>query len=131
MAVKLRLQRHGAKKRPFYILVAADSRAPRDGKFIEKLGTYNPLTSPATIELNRQACVEWLDKGAIPSETVNRIFVFKGVRFLRHLHRGVKLNLFDKQTAEAKFENWLKEHQSKVETRHAKHKHKKEHAVVS
>ena len=85
MAVKMRLQRHGSKKRPFYFIVVADARAPRDGKFIQKIGTYNPLTVPATIQLDRQKALEWLHKGAQPTDTVRRILSFKGVLYLKHL----------------------------------------------
>ena len=106
MSVKIRLQRHGSKKRPFYFIVVADARAPRDGKFIQKLGTYNPLTMPATIQLDRQRALDWLNKGAQPTDTVRRILSFKGVLFLKHLMRGVSLNLFDEKTAWEKFESW-------------------------
>ena len=99
MAVKIRLQRHGSKKRPFYFIVVADGRSPRDGKFIQKVGTYNPLTVPATIQLDRQKALEWLNKGAQPTDTVRRILSFKGVLYLKHLLRGVKLGLFDEAAA--------------------------------
>ena len=98
----MRLQRHGSKKRPFYFIVVADGRTPRDGKFIQKIGTYNPLTVPATIQLDRQVALEWLNKGAQPTDTVHRILSFKGVLYLKHLLRGVKLGLFDEATAMAK-----------------------------
>jgi small subunit ribosomal protein S16 len=117
MAVKIRLQRHGSKKRPFYFIVIADARAPRDGKFIQKLGTYNPLTVPATIQLDRQKALDWLHKGAQPTDTVKKILSFKGVLFLKHLLRGVKMGIFDEVTAMQKFEAWTKEHESKVITR--------------
>src|SRR5687768_332470 len=91
MPVKIRLQRHGSKKRPFYFIVVADARAPRDGKFIQKIGTYNPLTVPASIQLDRQRALDWLHKGAQPTDTVRRILSFKGVLYLKHLLRGVKL----------------------------------------
>lgn len=98
MAVKMRLQRHGSKKRPFYFIVIADARSPRDGKFIQKLGSYNPLTVPATIQIDRQKALDWLQKGAQPTDTVRRILSFKGVLFLKHLLRGVGLGLFDEAT---------------------------------
>ena len=79
MPVKIRLQRHGSKKRPFYFIVVADARAPRDGKFIQKIGTYNPLTVPASIQLDRQRALDWLHKGAQPTDTVRRILSFKGI----------------------------------------------------
>ena len=89
MAVKIRLQRKGRRKRPFYHIVVADARAPRDGRFIEKLGTYNPMTSPATIDLDRDAAFEWLMKGAQPTDTARAILRFKGVLYKKHLDRGV------------------------------------------
>ena len=122
MAVKMRLQRHGSKKRPFYFIVVADGRAPRDGKFIQKIGTYNPLTVPATIQLDRQKALEWLNKGAQPTDTVHRILSFKGVLYLKHLLRGVKLGLFDDATAMTKFETWFAEHESKIASTSDTHK---------
>jgi small subunit ribosomal protein S16 len=117
MSVKIRLQRHGSKKRPFYFIVVADARAPRDGKFIQKLGTYNPLTVPATIQLDRQKALDWLDKGAQPTDTVRRILSFKGVLYLKHLLRGVSLNLFDEATAMDKFQKWFSEHEAQIRKR--------------
>lgn len=117
MAVKIRLQRHGSKKRPFYFIVVADSRAPRDGKFIQKIGTYNPLTVPATVQLDRQKALEWLHKGAQPTDTVRRILSFKGVLYLKHLLRGVKLGLFDEATAMQKFQKWHEEHEANTKRR--------------
>jgi small subunit ribosomal protein S16 len=126
MAVKIRLQRHGSKKRPFYFIVVADARAPRDGKFIQKIGTYNPLTVPATIQLDRQRALDWLHKGAQPTDTVRKILSFKGVLFLKHLLRGVKMNIFDEITAMKKFEEWTKEHDTKVkEKTEAHHKERR------
>jgi small subunit ribosomal protein S16 len=122
MAVKMRLQRHGSKKRPFYFIVVADGRAPRDGKFIQKIGTYNPLTVPATIELDRQKALEWLNKGAQPTDTVHRILSFKGVLYLKHLLRGVKLGLFDDATAMAKFQTWYAEHETQIASKNDAHK---------
>ncbi len=90
MSVKIRLQRHGRKQAPFYHIVIADSRAPRDGKFIERIGTYNPMTIPATIELDNEKAFDWLSKGAQPTDTVNGILKYKGVLFQKHLARGVK-----------------------------------------
>ncbi len=117
MPVKIRLQRHGSKKRPFYFIVVADARSPRDGKFIQKIGTYNPLTIPATIQLDRQRALEWLNKGAQPTDTVRRILSFKGVLYLKHLLRGVKLGLFDDATAMDKFQKWYGEHEAQVKKR--------------
>jgi len=122
MAVKMRLQRHGSKKRPFYFIVVADARAPRDGKFIQKIGTYNPLTVPATIQLDRQKALDWLHKGAQPTDTVRRILSFKGVLFLKHLLRGVKLGLFDEAAAMVKFQQWHDEHESQIKRRSDTHR---------
>ena len=122
MASKIRLQRHGSKKRPFYFIVIADSRSPRDGKFIQKLGTYNPLTVPATIQLDRQRALDWLNKGATPTDTVRRILSFKGVLYLKHLLRGVKLGLFDEATAMEKFTKWSGEHDQEFSKRQENHK---------
>ena len=122
MAVKMRLQRHGSKKRPFYFIVVADGRAPRDGKFIQKLGTYNPLTVPATIQVDRQKALDWLQKGAQPTDTVRRILSFKGVLYLKHLLRGVGLGLFDEAGAMEKFTKWTSEHDSNVTRRQSAQK---------
>lgn len=117
MAVKIRLQRHGSKKRPFYFIVVADARAPRDGKFIQKIGTYNPLTHPATVLVDRQKALEWLDNGAQPTDTVRKILSSKGVLYLKHLLRGVGLGLFDQATAMTKFEAWYQEQETKARER--------------
>ncbi len=122
MPVKIRLQRHGSKKRPFYFIVVADGRAPRDGKFIQKIGTYNPLTVPATIQVDRQKALDWLHKGAQPTDTVRRILSFKGVLYLKHLLRGVKLGLFDDATAMTKFQSWHEEHEANTRRRQEEHK---------
>src|SRR6476659_10733559 len=114
MPVKMRLQRHGSKKRPFYFIVVADSRSPRDGKFIQKLGTYIPLSVPATVQLDRQKALDWLHKGAQPTDTVRRILSFKGVLYLKHLLRGVGLGLFDDATAMEKFQVWHSEHEAQI-----------------
>jgi small subunit ribosomal protein S16 len=114
MPVKIRLQRHGSKKRPFYFIVVADARAPRDGKFIQKIGTYNPLTVPASVQLDRQRALDWLHKGAQPTDTVRRILSFKGVLYLKHLLRGVKLGLFDDAAAMEKFQKWHSEHEVNI-----------------
>ena len=117
MPVKIRLQRHGSKKRPFYFIVVADARSPRDGKFIQKIGTYNPLTVPATIQVDRQKALDWLHKGAQPTDTVRRILSFKGVLYLKHLLRGVTLGLFDDAAAMEKFTKWSNEHEAQVRKR--------------
>ncbi|HEX5554635.1 MAG TPA: 30S ribosomal protein S16 [Chitinophagaceae bacterium] len=122
MPAKIRLQRKGRKKRPFYYIVVADSRSPRDGKFIQKIGSYNPLSVPATIHLDRNRALHWLQKGAQPTDTVRRILSFKGVLYLKHLLRGVELGLFDEKTALEKFERWNAEHESKVLKKREHHK---------
>lgn len=122
MAVKMRLQRHGSKKRPFYFIVVADARSPRDGKFIQKLGSYNPLTIPATIQIDRQKALDWLHKGAQPTDTVRRILSFKGVLYLKHLLRGVTLGLFNEAIAMEKFTKWSGEHDAEFAKRQESHK---------
>lgn len=122
MPVKIRLQRHGSKKRPFYFIVVADARAPRDGKFIKKLGTYNPLTIPATINLDREQALQWLHKGAQPTDTVRKILSYKGVLYLKHLLRGVKLGLFNEEAAMQKFQHWYAEHEANARKKQADHK---------
>ena len=117
MAVKIRLQRKGRKKKPFYHIVAADSRAPRDGKFIQKLGTYNPLTVPATIDLDGEAALEWLMKGAQPTDTARAILKFKGVYYRKHLQRGVAKGAFDQEAADKMYEEWIASKEAKVEKR--------------
>lgn len=134
MSVKIRLQRHGSKKRPFYFVVAANSTSPRDGKFIEKLGTYNPLTVPATVYLDRDRALYWLENGAEPTNTCRNILSYKGVLYLRHLKRGVSLGLFDEKAVQEKFEKWNAEHEAIVAKRqeaHRKHKADKRHAVAA
>jgi small subunit ribosomal protein S16 len=117
MAVKLRLQRKGRKKAPYYHIVAADSRSPRDGKYIERLGFYNPLTVPATIEINREAAFKWVMNGAIPTDTVNAILKFKGVNFQKHLAIGVKKGAFTQEEADAKMADWLTAKDAKIKAR--------------
>ncbi len=120
MAVKIRLQRKGKKKQPFYHIVVADSRSPRDGRFIEKIGTYNPLTIPATIELDREKAYDWLNKGAQPTDTVKAMLRFKGVMFKKHLERGVKLGLFSTEEADTKYKDWVEAKDAKIEKRRQK-----------
>jgi small subunit ribosomal protein S16 len=117
MAVKIRLQRKGRKKKPFYHIVAADARAPRDGKFIEKIGTYNPLTVPATIELNNDVALNWLDKGAQPTDTARAILKFKGVYFKKHLQRGVAKGAFSQEEADKQYQEWIGAKEANVEKR--------------
>ena len=118
MAVKIRLARHGKKAAPFYHIVAADSRAPRDGKFIEKLGTYNPITNPATIELNFERALDWLMKGAQPTDTCRAILSYKGVLYKKHLLGGVAKGAFSESDAEAKFNKWMEEKLGKLSLIH-------------
>ncbi|MCK6694303.1 MAG: 30S ribosomal protein S16 [Thermoanaerobaculia bacterium] len=131
MSVKLRLQRKGRKKAPFYHIVAADARSPRDGRFIEKLGTYNPLTVPATIELNREKAYEWLMKGAQPTDTVNAILRFKGILYQKHLALGVKKGALTEEQANAKLNAWLEEKESRIAKRREATAEKKRQHVAA
>ena len=119
MPVKIRLQRKGRRKRPFYHIVIADARAPRDGKFIEKIGTYNPMTVPATIELDRDQAYDWLMKGAQPTDTVRAILRFKGVLYRKHLQRGVAKGALTQEAADQKFEEWIAEKEGTTAERRA------------
>ncbi|RBW54715.1 30S ribosomal protein S16 [Tenacibaculum sp. E3R01] len=114
MPVKIRLQRHGKKGKPFYWVVAADSRAKRDGRFLEKLGTYNPNTNPATIDLDVDGTVQWLQNGAQPTDTARTILSYKGALLKNHLAGGVKKGALTEEQAEAKFTAWLDEKAGKV-----------------
>ncbi len=111
MPVRIRLQRHGKKGKPFYWVVAADSRSKRDGKFLEKLGTYNPNTNPATIDINVDHSVKWLQNGAQPSETAKRILSYKGVLLKHHLLVGMRKGALTEEQVEAKFNEWLESKQ--------------------
>lgn len=117
MPVKIRLQRHGKKGKPFYWIVAADARAKRDGKYLEKLGAYNPNTNPATIELNVDKSVEWLQNGAQPTDTARAILSYKGALLKNHLAGGVKKGALTEEQAEAKFNAWLDEKASKIQAK--------------
>tara|TARA_R110002072_G_scaffold80489_1_gene184987 strand:- start:1046 stop:1627 length:582 start_codon:yes stop_codon:yes gene_type:complete len=117
MATKIRLQRHGRKGKPFFHIVAADARAKRDGRYIEKLGTYNPNTNPATIEINFDKTVEWVMTGAQPTNTVRAILSYKGVMMKKHLLDGVRKGAHTEEEAEKKFEAWLSEKTNKVDGR--------------
>lgn len=114
MPVKIRLQRHGKKGKPFYWVVAADSRAKRDGRFLEKIGTYNPNTNPATIELDVDGAVKWLQNGAQPTDTAKAILSYKGALLKNHLAGGVKKGALTEEQAEAKFNAWVEEKANKV-----------------
>ncbi|MGK0366213.1 MAG: small subunit ribosomal protein S16 [Saprospiraceae bacterium] len=117
MAVKIRLQRRGRKKSPFYHIVIADVRAPRDGRFIEKIGTYNPMTKPATIELNNDRAFQWLKDGAQPTDTTRAILRFKGVMYMKHLQRGVEKGALSQEQADDKLKAWMAEKDAKVQAR--------------
>jgi small subunit ribosomal protein S16 len=115
MATKIRLQRFGKKGKPFYHVVVADARAPRDGKFIERLGSYNPNTNPATIEINFEKALDWVNKGAQPTDTCRAILSYKGVMYKKHLEGGVKKGALTAEQAEAKFAEWLQSKEGKIE----------------
>ena len=117
MPVKIRLQRHGKKGKPFYWIVAADSRAKRDGKYLEKLGIYNPNTNPATIELNIDNSVQWLENGAQPTDTARAILSYKGALLKKHLKGGVAKGALTEEQAEDKFNAWLEEKATKVQAK--------------
>lgn len=117
MAVKLRLSRRGRKQAPFYHIVVADSRSPRDGKFIEKIGTYNPMTKPATIDLDRDAAFDWLMKGAQPTDTVRAIMRFKGVYYKKHLMRGVRKGAMTEDQAQELLKKWIEDKEAKIQAR--------------
>jgi small subunit ribosomal protein S16 len=114
MAVRLRLQRHGRKQRPYYYVVAADARAPRDGRFIERIGSYNPTTQPATIDVNVDAAVKWLQNGAEPTETVRAILSYTGALYKNHLMTGVRKGAFDLAEAETRFQAWASTKENKI-----------------
>ena len=115
MSVKIRLQRHGKKGKPFYWIVAADARAKRDGRYLEKLGIYNPNTNPATIDLNIEEAVNWLQKGAQPTDTARAILSYKGAMLKNHLAGGVKKGALTEEEATKKFEAWVKEKEAKIQ----------------
>ena len=114
MPTKIRLQRKGKKAQPFYHIVIADGRAPRDGKYIERIGTYNPLTKPADINLKFERALHWLQVGAQPTDTVRTILSYKGVLYKNHLLNGVKKGALTQEQADAKFDGWLKEKEEKI-----------------
>jgi small subunit ribosomal protein S16 len=114
MAVKIRLQRHGKKDSAFYHVVVSDGRAPRDGAFIEKLGTYNPNTNPATINIDFDSALSWMQKGAVPTDTCKAILSYKGILMKKHLLEGVAKGAHTAEQAEVKFQKWLGEKDGKV-----------------
>lgn len=115
MATKIRLQRHGKKGKPFYHIVAADSRSPRDGRFIEKIGVYNPTSNPAVIDLNFDRCLHWVKVGAEATDTARAILSYKGVLYKNHLDKGVAKGAMTQEQANAKFEKWAKEKDGKIQ----------------
>ena len=117
MPVRIRLQRHGKKGKPFYWIVAADNRSPRDGRYLEKLGIYNPNTNPATVEINIDNCVKWLENGAQPSDTARTLLSYRGVMLKHHLNGGVRKGAFSAEEAEKKFEAWLQEKEAKIQAK--------------
>lgn len=117
MAVRIRLQRHGRKKRPYYYIVVSDARSKRDGKFIERLGSYNPMTNPATIELDIDRALDWLMKGAQPSDTARAILSYKGAMYKKHLQVGVTKGAISQEEADGKFATWLEEKSSSIQAK--------------
>jgi small subunit ribosomal protein S16 len=119
MPVKIRLQRHGKKGKPYYWIVAADARAKRDGKYLEKLGAYNPNTNPATVELDVDSAVQWLQNGAQPTDTARAILSYKGAMLKNHLAGGVSKGALTEEQAEEKFNAWLQEKAGTVQAKEA------------
>ena len=117
MSVKIRLQRHGKKGKPFFHIVAADARSPRDGKFIERIGSYNPNTNPATIVLDTDKAVTWLNNGAQPTDTARAILSYKGVLYKTHLDKGVKKGALTQEQADEKFNAWLDSKDAKIQAK--------------
>jgi small subunit ribosomal protein S16 len=117
MSVKIRLQRHGKKGKPFYWVVAADARSKRDGKYLEKIGTYNPNTNPATIDLNLDSAVQWLHNGAQPTDTARAILSYKGALLKHHLDGGVRKGALTQDQADAKLTAWLEAKAGKVDSK--------------
>jgi len=121
MPAKIRLQRKGKKGQPFYHIVIADGRAPRDGRFIEKIGFYNPLTKPAEIEINFESALNWLQKGAQPTDTVKAILSYKGVIYKNHLLQGVQKGAFSAEEAEERFQKWVSEKETRIRSQKNAH----------
>ena len=117
MPVRIRLQRHGKKGKPFYWIVAADGRAKRDGRYLEKLGTYNPNTNPATVELDIDQAVVWLENGAQPSDTARTLLSYRGAMMKHHLNGGVRKGAFSQEEADKRFATWLEEKQAKIQSK--------------
>ncbi len=117
MAVRIRLARKGRKKTAYYHIVVSDSRSPRDGRYIEKIGLYNPITNPAKIELDFDKALNWLQNGALPTETCRSILSSKGVLLKKHLLEGVKKGAFDENEANRRFEDWIRKNEEKAEAK--------------
>lgn len=117
MPVRIRLQRHGKKGKPFYWIVAADSRSKRDGRYLEKIGTYNPNTNPATVNVDVDGAIKWLENGAQPSDTARTLLSYRGVMLKHHLNGGVKKGAFTQEDADKKFSAWLEEKSSKIQSK--------------
>ena len=117
MSVKMRLARHGRKRYAFYHIVVANSRAPRDGRYIERIGSYNPNTNPATIDLDFDKAYDWLEKGAQPTDTVRAILSYKGVLYKKHLAGGVKKGAMTEEEAERKLDTWMTEKDAKIQAK--------------
>ena len=114
MSVKLRLQRHGRKQRPFYHIVAADSRSPRDGRFIERVGSYNPIADPSVVVVDVEKAVKWLQNGAIPTEKVKGLFSREGILYKNHLQTGVRKGAITQEQADEKFAAWVSEKEARL-----------------
>ena len=114
MATKIRLQRHGKEGKPFYYIVVADARAPRDGRFIERLGSYNPNTNPATIDINFDKTLDWVNDGAQPTDTCRAILSYKGILYKKHLQGGLKKGALTEEQVETKFQEWLDHKDGKI-----------------
>src|SRR5262245_15917519 len=128
MAVKIRLQRQGKKKAPWFSIVVANSRSPRDGRYIEQLGTYDPTTIPATISINNDKTVGWMNKGAQPTDTVRRILSYKGVLYKKHLERGVKKSVITQEKADQLYKDFIEKREDQIR-RHREEQLNKEKRV--
>ena len=117
MPVKIRLQRHGKKGKPFYWVVAADARAKRDGRYLEKIGTYNPNTNPATVDINVETAVKWLENGAQPTDTARTLLSYRGALLKHHLNGGVRKGAHTQEEADAKFEAWLENKEGQIQAK--------------
>jgi len=117
MPVKIRLQRHGKKGKPFYWIVAADARSKRDGRYLEKLGTYNPNTNPATVDVKLDNAVNWLEKGAQPTDTARTLLSYRGVMLKHHLNGGIRKGALSQEEADKKFAAWLEEKEAKIQAK--------------